>query len=40
MADDRIDKGLPTNDRTEVELPAEEEVTDVNVEEVKEREPV
>ena len=40
MADDRIDKGLPTNVRTEVELPAEEEVTDVNVEEVKEREPV
>ena len=40
MADDRIDKGLPTNVRTEVKLPTEEEETDVTVEEVTEREPV
>ena len=40
MAEDRIDKGLPTNVRTEVKLPTEEEETDVTVEDVTKREPV
>ena len=34
-----IDKGLP-NTRTEVKIPSEEEMTDVNVQEEETKEPV